>query len=79
MPRQYVLECLIELPDDPHEMSEIISKTKDPWTHLNDALKASGVNFQPKSEIRTKLPARKPRAGHSGVLLASSRPAEAAE
>lgn len=78
MPRQYVLECLIDLPDDPHEMSEIISKTKDPWTHLNDALKASGVNFQPKSEIRTKLPSRK-RAEHPGVLLASSRPAEAAE
>ena len=78
MPRQYVLECLIELPDDPHEMSEIISKTKDPWTHLNDALKASGVSFQPKSEIRTKLPSRK-RAERPGVLLASSRPAEAAE
>ena len=78
MPRQYVLECLIELPDDPHEMSEIISKTKDPWTHLNDALKASGVSFRPTSEIRTKLPARK-RMEHPSVLLASSRPAEAAE
>lgn len=78
MPRQYVLECLIDLPDDPHEMSEIITKTKDPWTHLVDALKASGVNFRPTSDIRTKLPSRK-RAEHPGVLLAQSRPAEAAE
>ena len=78
MPRQYVLEIVCDLPDDPHEMSEIISKTKDPWTHLNDALKASGVGFQPRSEIRTKLPSRK-RAEHPGILLAQSRPAEAAE
>lgn len=78
MPRQYVLECLIELPDDPHEMSEIISKTKDPWTHLNDALKASGVSFQPKSEIRTKLPSRK-RAALPANPLSATFNAEAAE
>ena len=77
MPRQYVLECLIDLPDDPHEMSEIITKTKDPWTHLVDALKASGVNFRPTSDIRTKLPARKTKASGGPVAVPSQ--AEAAE
>lgn len=62
MSRTYVLECRIDLPDDPHDMSEIISKTREPWNNLVSALQSSGVNFQPKSDLRTKLGQRKQKA-----------------
>jgi len=77
MPRQYVLECLIDLPEDPHAMSEVISKTKDPWTHLVDALKASEVPFQPRSEIRTKTGPRKAKV-EPAPAISFAPPSEAA-
>lgn len=75
MPRQFVLECVIDLPTDPHEMSDVISKTKAPWQQLLDALRSSGVEFKDRSEI----PVRRPKKELPGVLLSQSRPAEAAE
>jgi hypothetical protein len=77
MPRQYVLECLIDLPDDPHEMSEAVSKTKEPTSALKSALDNAGIKYQLTSEIRSKVVRRKKDL--PGTLLAESKPAEAAE
>ena len=75
MPRQYVLECLIDLPDDPHELSEIISKTKEPASALKSALDNAGIKHQLTSELRTKAPRKKDLPG---IVLAEAPPPEAA-
>lgn len=75
MARQYVLECVIELPDDLHQMSDIIAKTKDPWNNLVAALRESSVTFDVRSDLRAK---RQPKKDLPGVVLATSQQ-EAAE
>ncbi|HEY4152169.1 MAG TPA: hypothetical protein VGM38_02495 [Pseudolysinimonas sp.] len=86
MPRQFVLECLVDLPPDAFDQAEIIAKIKAPWATLVEALNDSSVNFQQKSEImevRAK-PAtgakrgRKPKA-QPAPALAFAPPPEAAE
>lgn len=51
MPRQFVMECLVDLPDDAHELADTIAHTRAPWQALTDALTTSGVKFQQRSEI----------------------------
>lgn len=51
MPRQFVLECLVDLPTDAHELADMIAKTRTPWQALLDSLNTSGVHFQQRSEI----------------------------
>jgi hypothetical protein len=69
MPRQYALECLIDLPDDPHEMSEAVSKTKEPTSALKSALDNAGIKYQLTSEIRTKSGKRKKNAPAAPALV----------
>jgi hypothetical protein len=76
MPRQYALECLIDLPDDPHEMSEAVSKTKEPTSALKSALDNAGIKYQLTSEIRSRVVRRKKNAPASSAAV---EPAEAAE
>jgi hypothetical protein len=83
------MECLVDLPDDAHELADTIAHTRAPWQALTDALTTSGVKFQQRSEIMdTKAkPAtpgakrgRKPKAvNYPGTLLATSSASEAAE
>jgi len=74
MARQYVLECVIELPDDLHQMSDIIAKTKDPWNNLVAALRESSVTFDVRSDLRAK---RQPKSDKEPKLVEPT--AQAAE
>jgi hypothetical protein len=70
MSRQYVLELVVDLPDDPHQMSDVIGKTAEPVNNLKAALEAGSVPYDLQSGFRSK---RKPRgAGLPGTVLAET-------
>ena len=49
--RQFVLECLVDLPDDVFDQVEIIAQMKSPWVAMLKSLEDNGVKFQEKSEV----------------------------
>ena len=51
MPRQFVLECLVDLPTDAHELADTIAKTRAPWQALLDSLNTGGITYQQRSAI----------------------------
>jgi hypothetical protein len=73
MSRQYVLELVVDLPDDPHQMSDVIGKTAEPVNNLKAALEAGSVPYDLQSGFRSK---RKPKAPGTSPSVV---PAQAAE
>ena len=87
MPRQFVLECMVDLPDDAFDQTDIIAQMKAPWQQLTAALEAAGVKFQSKTEISEARIKPGPRVGTkrgrtskvTNPLSSTFSPAEAAE
>ena len=87
MPRQFVLECLVDLPTDAHELADTIAKTRAPWQALLDSLNTGGITYQQRSEImetkaKTAVPGvkrgRKPKV-QPAPAISLAPPQEAAD
>lgn len=51
MPKQFSLDCMVDLPDDPFEAAELVAKLKVPWYTMLQNLMDAQVKFHHKQEV----------------------------
>lgn len=73
MSRQFILECLVDLPDDAFEQSAIIAKVQEPWAALVASLSSSRITANLRSEIVDRRPRK------ATIKAVTSPPLAAAE
>jgi hypothetical protein len=51
MPKQFSLDCMVDLPDDPFAAAELVAKLKMPWYTMLKNLQDAEVKFNHKQEV----------------------------